>query len=402
MRLLGISRRLLGQWTAALFVAVAASVLATPALCQDEEDPEIKLGREAAAEHDKQAKFITDPAIVDRVTRIGNELAEIANRATLPIHWGRPGLKKLPYTFKVIDDKDVNAYTLPGGFIYVNKGLLEFATSDDELAGVLAHEIIHAKHHHMMKLLAEQEKIQLATLAPVLLSVVLGKGGGQATENLLLAGQLYTLAKINTYGIEAEKDSDQGAAYLMKESRYNPVGLLTFMERLARTERFKPQMELGIYRTHPPTLERAQALISLLTSMGIPIRRREVDPSLAARVELTAGDTGHYADVTMMGTRIVRLAGSDAAALEQRARKIAETLNRLFDEDLLAFDVTLSSDKTRVLARRRTLIAVTEDDARATGKTVAETAQQAFDAIRSLIWQDQFNRTPLPLASSRS
>ena len=91
--------------------------------------------------------------------------------------WGSSQLKQFNYTFRVVDDKDVNAYSLPGGFIYVNKGLLDYVHSDDELAGVLAHEITHASHHHMVKLMHEQSKIQNVLLPALARLVGLSHGG---------------------------------------------------------------------------------------------------------------------------------------------------------------------------------------------------------------------------------
>ena len=128
------------------------------------DDAEVRLGRDNADEHDKQSKLITDPAQLDRVRRIGNEIAAIANKEVIPAYWGHAQMKQFQYVFKIVDDKDVNAYCMPGGFVYVCKGLLDKVRSDDELAGVLAHEISHAAHHHILKLLKEQSKIQKATL----------------------------------------------------------------------------------------------------------------------------------------------------------------------------------------------------------------------------------------------
>ena len=108
------------------------------------DDGEVKLGRMNAEENDRQVKLITDSKILERVNRIGGELARIANNYPIPATWGSSQLKPFKYTFKVVDDKDVNAYSLPGGFIYVHKGLIDAVRSDDELAGVLAHEIAHA------------------------------------------------------------------------------------------------------------------------------------------------------------------------------------------------------------------------------------------------------------------
>lgn len=361
-----------------------------------DDDSEIKLGRESAAEHDKTVKLISDPAMVERVNRIGQEIAEIANSSDPPVMWGRPNSKRFNYTFKVVDEKDVNAYSMPGGFIYVNKGTLEFAKSDDELAGVLAHEVAHAAHHHMMKLISEQNKMQLAALGPALVSVLLGKGNTDTTANLMLAGQLYMTAKLNSYGVEAEKDSDQAAVYYLRKTKYNPVGLLTFMERLARQERLRPDVDLGIYRTHPPSVERSQALVRQLRDLGIPINRREVDPTLGARVEPAPAGEADASDVRMNGTLIVRLTSSESTPALQRAQVVAKQINALFDDGLLAFEVTVSADKARVLARRRTLVAVSPADAAAAGRTVDEVTAGAVDAIRNLLWQDQFNRTPAP------
>jgi len=363
------------------------------------EDPEVKLGRESAAEHDKTVKFVTDPAVVGRVQRIGKELADIANEYEIPMLWGKPGLKRFEYSFKVVEDKDVNAYSMPGGKIYVNSGLLDFTQSDDELAGVLAHEVSHAAHHHMMRLLSEQEKMQFAALGPALISVLLGKGTGDTTQNLLLVGQLYMTAKLNSYGVEAEKDADYSAVHYLRKTRYNPVGLLTFMERLYRQERLKPEVELGIYRTHPPSVERAQALVKLLRELGIPISRREVDPSIGARAYPVEKDGTEYAEVKMNGTLIALLAPDGDVSASVRAKKLATDINALFDDSLVSFELALSSDRTRVLARRRTLLRITEADARASNMSIPDTAKSVVEALRNLLWQEQFNRTPVPVAT---
>src|SRR5437016_3439628 len=174
------------------------------------EDSEVKLGRENAKANDEQPgiKFITDAALLDRVNKIGQEIAAVANVEKFPALWGSADVKKFNYTFKIVDDKDVNAYSLPGGFIYVNKGTLDYVHSDDELAGVLAHEIAHAAHHHMMKLIKEQNKMQ-PFLPLILLAAILAKGQSANLGALAMAGQLYMVAKLNSYGVEAEKDADQ-------------------------------------------------------------------------------------------------------------------------------------------------------------------------------------------------
>ena len=220
------------------------------------EDNEVKIGRENAEENDKHVKLVTDAAIVERVNRIGQELAAVANRYPIPAQWGSSQLKQFHYTFRVVDDKDVNAYSLPGGYIYVNKGLVDYVHSDDELAGVLAHEITHASHHHMVKLIHEQSKIQNIMLPALVAAVALSHGGVGNAGPLIMGAQLYTTAKLNTYGVEAEKDANHGGLLLMTQTKYNPGGLYSFMVRLAAEERRTGPGELGIFG---PTL-RAQSV----------------------------------------------------------------------------------------------------------------------------------------------
>jgi len=390
------ARALLGLLSVlALFAAQAPA----PAFADDkkkapEEDPEVRLGRENAAENDRTVKLITDAALLDRVNRIGREIAAIANSEQIPVLWGQPELKKFEYTFKIVQDKDVNAYSLPGGFIYVHTGLLDYIHSDDELAGVLAHEIAHAAHHHMMKLIGEQNKMQRNLILPILLAAILTRSGGQDLGNLLLAGQLYMVAKLNSYGVEAEKDSDQAAVRYLMKTKYNPVGLLTFMERLARDELRGPERELGIFRTHPPSPERARALLALLGEMKIPVHRRDVDPTLSARVGTTTMNGVTLAEVKLNKTVIARLAAAEGQSGEERAKQFSENLNRLLDAGLQMYEVRLNPDKTRVLARSQTLLAFTQADADAQKTTVAQLSQDALSAIKNLLWQDQFNRIP--------
>jgi len=359
---------------------------------QDTDEPEdVKLGRENAAEFEKEARFVTDPAIVERVNRIGQEIAAVANTEQVPILYGLPERKKFTYVFRVVDDKDVNAFSLPGGFIYVNRGLLEFAQSDDELAGVLAHEVVHAAHRHMMKLLAEQNRLQQQVLLPILAYVLLGRPSSGDAGNVMLAGQLYLQARRNTWSIEAERDADQAAVRFLVKTRFNPVGLLTFMERLARKEMGGPQRELGIFRTHPVSAERSRSLVAVLEELRVPIARRDVDPSLRVTGSQAPSSAG-VAEVRMGNMVLARFVGVNGATAEERAARAAAAINRMMDQGVQTFELKLSADKTRVLARRQVVVEFTPEDAAAMGSTPGDLAEQARKALQTLLWQDQFNR----------
>ena len=348
------------------------------------DDPEIRLGRENSEENDKQVKLITDPAYLERINRIGQELAAIANKEIIPAKWGSPQNKQFKYTFKVVNDKDVNAYSLPGGFIYVNKGLLDFVRSDEELAGVLAHEISHAAHHHMIKLLAEQKKIDRALMPLQLLAVALLASNTRNVSEfqaLQLGAQLYSIARLNSYGVEAEKDADNMGLLILTKSHYNPVGLYSFLSRLAMQEKLRLQMDMGIFRTHPPSPERVEAAETLLKDLNIPIRLSEVDPTLQFTVTKvkTGKDGAELAEIRMRDVVLCRMGAEGSETADERARRFAKRLDSLFDNRLQAFEVRINKDQTRVLVRGITLL--TAADATLQGKTIAELTREVGEAV---------------------
>lgn len=360
------------------------------------EDPEVKLGREAAEENDKHIKLTADSAILERVNRIGQEIAVAANKVAIPAEWGDSKLKQFNYTFKVVDDKDVNAYSLPGGYIYVNKGLLDYVHSDDELAGVLAHEIGHAAHHHVMKLLREQKKIQ-NVLNPLqlvaLAAIIAGKGqGGQAGSNILIGSQLYNTAKVNGYSVEAEKDADHTGLLLLTHTHFSPVGLYTFQIRLAGYERGLIHGELGILRDHPPGPERAAAAKKLLEDLNIPIYFSEVDPAWRASVTAVKLGATDAAEIKIHDIVVCRVVADEGMTAQQRGEKLAKRLSNLFDRQLQPFEIRASKDQTRVLARGVPIL--TEADAAAQGKTIETLAREMADAITMLNQRLQIDSVP--------
>jgi hypothetical protein len=344
------------------------------------EDPEVKLGRENAEANDKQVKLVTDAAMVERVNRIGQEIATVANTYQYPALWGDSTLKKFNYTFKIVDEKDVNAYSLPGGFIYVNKGLLTYCHSDDELAGVLAHEITHAAHHHMIKLIAEQAKmnrtmfpVQIAALAAMIIGH--GRSDGGAGEGVLVATQMIAIAKLNGYGVEAEKDADHGGMLLLTHTHFNPVGLYSFMLREARDEALRA-VDLGIFKNHPPGDERAQAAHDLLVKLDIPIDLASVDPSLALKVSPAGVDANGkpIESIAVVGVILCKVTAADGMTAEQRATKVADRLKKLIYNTypLQPMEIRVTQDKKMLTARHLTIL--TEAD--------AEAQQKTLDALR--------------------
>jgi Zn-dependent protease with chaperone function len=351
---------------------------------------EVEFGKKVVAEIEKQYKFITDPEQVERVNRIGQTLAEIARQTPTEARYGEPGPAPFEYTFRIIDEKDVNAFSVPGGFIFVNKGLLDFVSSDDELAAVLAHEIAHAAHRHVMKLIRDDSKVQQSVLLPALLVGVFGRLPSQDFAGLMTGAQLYRIARVSSFSQEAETDSDLTALEYLRRSPYNPVGLLVFMERLAAEERKRPQIDWGIFRTHPITRERVETIKRALQEYGIPIRRREVSPALQVHALMLNKEQpdGLY-EVRFEGIQIfVPADHPELGSSRARAVQMASLLNGLLDDGVQLYEVQLSADKRAVLLKGREVARITEQDAQLAGKSVEALAEATREAIRRLLWSD--------------
>jgi len=351
---------------------------------------EVEFGKKVVAEIEKHYKFITDAELVERVNRIGQVLVEIARQTLTEARYGESEPAPFEYSFRIVDEKDVNAFSVPGGFIFVNKGLLEFVSSDDELAAVLAHEIAHAAHRHVMKIIRDDAKVQQSVLLPALLVGVFGRLPTEDFAGLVTGAQLYRIARVSSFSQEAEIDADLTALEYLRRSPYNPAGLLVFMERLAAEERKRPQIDWGIFRTHPITCERVETIKHALQKYGIPIRRREVSPALAvhARMEDKDQPDGLYT-VQFEQIRIFTPAPhAELGSSRARAEQIAQLLNTLLDDGVQLFEVQLSADGRAVLVKGQEVVRVTDADAQLAGKSAEKLAAATREAIRRLLWSD--------------
>jgi predicted Zn-dependent protease len=207
-------------------------------------DKEVALGRQVAAQVDQQAKFVDDPIVTEYINRIGQNIALHSDA-------------KIPFTIKVLDSDDVNAFALPGGFLYVNKGVILAADSEAELAGVMAHEIGHVAARHGVE---QASKATLANYAMIPLIFMTG-GLGYLAYQAAQIGVPLAFLKFSR-GSEAEADR-LGAQYLWAAG-YDPNNFLTFFEKLEKKEKGKPGTLSKLFGTHPPTPDRVTKVHDLL------------------------------------------------------------------------------------------------------------------------------------------
>jgi len=194
---------------------------------------EVNLGRSLARVYEKEYKLVEDVSLQERVRKIGERIVAVCDR------------KDVNYYFKVIDEEDINAVSLPGGFVYVNKGIMDEIDSDDELACVLAHEVGHivAKHHI--------KKLQ-AALGYTFLNVL----ASQTTSGDFTSGLSLAMAQIMTaYSREDELLSDKLGIIYARRAGYNPEAMVSFLEKLKEANKKKIH-PINYFRTHPYLSER--------------------------------------------------------------------------------------------------------------------------------------------------
>ena len=194
---------------------------------------EIELGKGVAADLEKKYGVVNDPELQARVARIGAAIAAVSDR------------KDIPYQFKVLNSKEVNALAVPGGYIYLFKGLVDYMPSDHELAGIIGHEVGHIVKRHTVV------QIERSLAVGVLFAILFGN------SNSAILGDLIGSALMAGYSREAEREADNlGVVHTMRAG-YNPYSMLVGMEKL---EAMSGKANYGLFSTHPDTVNRVNAI----------------------------------------------------------------------------------------------------------------------------------------------
>jgi beta-barrel assembly-enhancing protease len=201
-------------------------------------DSEIRMGRQYAAQIEKSTKFITDPVITEYVNRIGQNLVKNSDA-------------KVPFTIKVIDSDEINAMALPGGFFYVNSGLILNADEEAELAGVMAHEIAHVAAHHAARQMTRANYAQLGTIPLIFI-------GGWTGYGIYEAANIAVPMTFLQFSREFEAQADYLGVQYMYRAGYDPQAFISFFEKIQALEKRKPGMISKAFADHPQTPDRIE------------------------------------------------------------------------------------------------------------------------------------------------
>jgi predicted Zn-dependent protease len=207
-------------------------------------DKEVAIGRQFAVEVDRSAKLVEDPIIVEYINKVGQNLVLHSDA-------------KVPFTIKVIDSDEINAFALPGGFFYVNKGLILAADNEAELAGPMAHEIAHVAARHGVEQASKGQIVSWGSLPLIFLG---GWGGFAAQQIASLAIPLGFLK----FSRGAEYEADMLGVQYLWATGYDPHAMASFFEKLQAQEKKKPGTIVRIFSTHPMVGDRIVKVNALI------------------------------------------------------------------------------------------------------------------------------------------
>ena len=197
---------------------------------------EISVGKEYAQQIEQSMKLVQDPVVNEYVNRIGQNLVRNSDA-------------KVPFTIKVVDDDSINAFALPGGFFYVNSGLILAADEEAEMAGVMAHEIAHVAARHAMR---QMTRAQWANFASIPL-IFIGGGAGYAAR---MAANLLVPTTFMKFSRSFEAEADYLGLEYMYKAGYDPQAFISFFEKVEATEKKKPGTMSKLFASHPQTPDR--------------------------------------------------------------------------------------------------------------------------------------------------
>ncbi len=414
------------SWT----VFALALLLVSPVVRgQDQNEPE----PDPVTEIETQFGVVEDPAVVARVDAIKTRLLAVIPESKTD---------KREIRIKVLDDDTVNAFALPDGHLFIFRGLLEECQTDDMLAGVVAHELVHIFHRHHAGMGDREIRGMLIGMAAMIAS--------RQGEGMIL-GQMISASMVETYGRSAENDADRTGLSWAVDAGYDPVGFLELMQLLEQESIHRPRPGGNYFTVHPNPEERMASIRDTLKELGIdipdnvyrvhiPLRfylplaenesinlaewetrlakpapsaapetdegeeseEEEIPPSLLSEYRLRTGlfdgvtvpSDGAYGVVAAGDTGVFYIAAESEGTLTDRAEEIISRLGDLFLDGLRSYEVQASSidGEPVMLARRRAIASTTEADAGLFGRGPMEANTSRVQTLKDILYRYFVNR----------
>lgn len=346
------------------------------------EDEEEKIGKKAAKSIEKRIGVLNKEDKLKELKEIADEIKKSTERP------------EIDYKIKILNSTDVNAFALPGGYIFITNGLLNFAQSEHELAGIIAHEMAHIVKRHALKINKKAEKLTfLGTISAIVALILADKSGVKGdVEGIFLTTAAVVENALSGYGRKAEREADNSAILYLKNTKYSPVGLLTFIERLLREKRRRPWLpDPGIFQTHPEPEERVEYIEDKLKSEGVKIDRRLTTKLTKAEVRTIVINNQELPEIFIRENVVFQPASSEEGLIpKQRAEKYAKCINQSLDEGAKIGDLTILENESSIsiYAGTKKILTVYSSDAEFHKRNIKEIAEKVLDVIRTEMFKD--------------
>ena len=344
---------------------------------------EKRVGEETVAKVEAEYETYQDEETLAKLTAMAAEITA----ATI-----RP---EVTYEVHLLDTEEVNAFSVPGGFVFFTKGLLDEVQSDDELAGVMAHEIAHNCTYDALIQADRNKDLFTGSVAAAIAAILLGASSSEVST-VLIAGELVRRGVLGGYSLEIERMADHHGTESLLKTSFNPVGLLTFMERLAAKERREPPKVLGVYQTHPLPQKRVKWLADLLDESGVEINRRATTKWDPPQAEEVKADDKDAAKVSLWGEDLflVLTPGPNHETPMQRAEAVVKTLTDLLAAGMERYELQIGErdGNPALVAQAEAIIVVYPEDAEAHCAEADKLAADVKEALERALVKESLDR----------
>jgi Zn-dependent protease with chaperone function len=334
-------------------------------------EKEERIGRRLAENVEKQYELVEDDETIEKVQQIGEYLKEVS------------GIDEINYQIKIVKREGPNAFALPGGFIYLTADLLDYVHSDDELAAVIAHEMGHIIHQHSIKQLQDKQKFKLVELLTLLVT-------GDSTLGIL--SELASITILNSYRREYEEEADLTALELLHKSHnYHPVALLTYFERVSSEYMLKPNINMGIFKTHPEVRDRIKKIKQYLDENDIDINRHLTTNYLMVRGDCLVEKPFFLAQIFINDELILSFVGNEEDELKLKMKEVVSNFDYYLRLDLQAYEImlyTFEGDRRASLSiGREEVISLSQEEVQYQGVTPQEALKETRDKMARILWR---------------
>jgi len=343
---------------------------------------ETALGKKTCELIEKECKLVKDEKAIARLNTIASNIVPYTQRPDVV------------YQCKILDTPGINAESIPGGYIYVTKGLLDAVESDDELAGVLAHEISHNSLYHVKKMAEREKKASINQIAAIALSALATRNFADPAQIAVMSMYVKT-AVMNGYSIDIEEEADKnGMRYLSHQHLYEPSGMLSVMLGFQQMENTHPKINYGCFQDHPGSADRVSYLEKEMKELGIKPDLWRVVKFRASMAPVEDGKKGYT--VLLGATCVFTFTASDGNQ-DARARALGTVdaintcLNKAFVQQS---DIVLDyTGATAVISMPNDpVLTITKADTDASGRTLEYLAYGAKAGLRDAIMQEKMKR----------